>query len=74
MAVSRPSGRLRLNRDLTRARRGALRSAGHVLLPGQPERPGGLPVPAPERGGGLFASLLALEGASSAVRKSSRRR
>ena len=68
------AGCLRLNRDLMRARRGALRSAGHALLPGATRASLGIPVPAPECGRGLFASLLALEGASSAVRKSSRRR
>ena len=56
------------------ARRGAIRCAGHILVPGVARASLGMPVPAPERGGGLFASLLALEDASSAVRKSSRRR
>ena len=64
------AGCLRLNRDLiagtTRCRLRPGARGNRASL--------GLPVSAPECGGGLFASLLALEGTSTAVRKSSRRR
>ena len=68
------AGCLRLNRDLTWVRAVQFARRAHILLPGATRASLGLPVPAPERRGGLFASLLALEDASSAVRQSSRRR